>query len=163
MMLKFISKFPFFKIEKSGYIKVTVNNKKLTDHQKEMIKFITGILSINQIPINKIRFVFTPTFLYDIDNNSINPIFQIMIPNYPLRKHKPIIEIDKPVNSTTIKFVDYINIDDHQIIKPIVKASKKGVVMYINESNFDGIVGACNLDVCIAHHNQFLENFEYIT
>jgi len=162
-MIKLISKFPFIKFEKSGYITVSVNGKELTDHQKEMIKFVRGILSVNQIPINKIRFVFAPTFLYDIDKNEINPVFQLMIPKYPFRRKKGIIEIGKPLNTISIKFSDFVNIDDDEIIKPVVKASKKGVVMYIDEATFNGIVGACNLDTCIKHYNQTLENFEYNT
>jgi len=163
-MLKLISKFPFFKFEKSGYEKIVMNDHELTDHQKEQIKFIKGILSVNQIPTNKIRFVFTPSFLYDIDNNKINPVFTIMMPEkLGGRRKKPILEIGKPANSIKIKFSDYVDIDDYEVIKPVVKASKKGVVMYIDEHNFEGVVGAVNLDISIAHYNQFLENFEYNT
>jgi len=161
-MLKLTSKFPFFKIEKFGYERIVMNDHENTEKQKEMIKFVTGILSVNQIPINKIRFVFTPSFLYDINNDKINPVYQIMIPNkLGGRTKKPIVEIGKPENSITIKFCEYVDIDDYETIKPVVKASKKGVVMYIDEINFQGIVGACNLDTSIAFHYQLLENFEY--
>lgn len=154
-MIKFISKFPYFKIEKSGYERIVMNDHERTDHQKEMIKFVKGILSVNQIPTNKIRFVFTPSFLYDIDNDKINPVFTIMMPKkFGGRKKRPIVEIGKPENSINIKFREYIDIDDVDIIKPVVKASKKGIVIYIDERTFDGMVGAVNLDICIAEHNQ---------
>jgi len=161
-MLKFISKFPFLKIEKAGYERIVMNDGERTDHQKEMIKHVKEILSVNQIPTNKIRFVFVPVFLYDIDNDEINPVFTILMPkNLGWRNKKPIVEIGKPENTIRIKFNDYVDIDDYNLIKPVVKASKKGVVIYIDEFNFNGIVGAINLDISIAHYNQFLENFEY--
>jgi len=161
-MFKLIPKFPFFKIKKVGYKEIIMNDDVLTEHQKEMIKFVKGILSINQIPTNKIRFVFVPTFLYDIDNDKINPVFTIMIPKkLGWRKKKPILEIGKPKNTIPIKFIEYVDIDDYERIKPVVKASKKGVVMYINEQTFHGIVGACNLDATIEYHNQISENYEY--
>lgn len=163
-MISFISKFPYFKIEKSGYERIVMNDHERTDHQKEMIKFVKGILSVNQIPTNKIRFVFTPSFLYDIDNDKINPVFTIMMPkNFGGRKKRPIVEIGKPENSIKISFSDYVDIDDTDIIKPVVKASKKGVVMYIDELTFNGIVGAVNLDACIAEYNRLQENLNYNT
>jgi len=162
-MLKLTSKFPFFKVEKFSYEKIVMNDHENTEKQKEMIKFVTGILSVNQIPINKIRFVFMPSFLYDIDKDKINPVYQIMMPNLVNkgRKKRLILEIGKPENSFTIKINEYVDIDDYETIKPIVKSSKKGMVMYINEIDFQGVVGACNLDVCIDDHNQLLENYEY--
>ena len=157
-MLKLTSKFPFFKVEKFSYEKIVMNDHENTEKQKEMIKFVTGILSVNQIPINKIRFVFMPSFLYDIDKDKINPVYQIMMPKNEGRKKRPILEIDKPKNSFTVRINKYVDIDDYETIKPVVMSSKKGVVMYIDEINFEGVVGACNLDACIDDHNQLLEN-----
>ena len=161
-MIKLISKFPFFKIEDSGYERIVMNDHSPTDKQIELIKSVKETLSMNQIPINKIRFVFTPSFLYDVDNNKINPVFTIMMPKkLGWRKRKPIIEVDKPANSFTVRFCEYVDIDDAETIKPVVKSSKKGVVFFIDEKNFEGVVGACNLDASIAFHQQLIENFEY--
>jgi hypothetical protein len=163
-MLKLISKFPFLKVEKSGYERIVMNDHENTEKQMKLIKSVKETLSLNQIPTHKIRFIFVPSFLYDIDNDKINPVFVIMMPKkLGNKKKKPIIEINKPQNSIKISIMEYVNIDDHEIIKPLVKSSKRGVVMYLDEIDFQGVVGAVNLDISIAQHNQTLENFKYNT
>ena len=159
-MFKFISKFPFFKSRDDGYVKIVIKDRPKTKRQSDLVKKAKAVLSESRIPLNKIRFIFEPTFLYDIDANEINPVYSIMMPK---RKRKPIIEIDKPANSFTVKFCEFVDIDDAETIKPVVMSSKKGVVMYIDEKNFhlDYRVGAVNLDATIAFHQQISENFEY--
>lgn len=146
-MIKFTSKFPYITIVKGGYLNITMNNDELTQKQKDLIKFINGILSVDNVPINKIRYVFNYTFLYDIDNNVINPKYQVMKPTNLGWKKKPCIEIGKPENSIQINFVKYIDIDD--ITKQMVMISKRGVVLYVDEYQFDGEVGIINLDFLI--------------
>jgi len=146
-MIKFISKFPFISIVKSKYEIIVMNDNEFTSKQKEIIKFINGNLSVDNIPINKIRYVFNHTFLYDINNNEINPVYQIMKPiNFGWKK-KPCLEIGKPENSIQINFVKYIDIDD--ITKQMVMISKKGIVLYVEEYQFYGEVGIVNLDFLI--------------
>jgi len=159
-MFKLISKFPFFKTEDNGYERIVIKDRPKTKRQSDLVKKVKAVLRESRIPTNKIRFVFEPTFLYDIDANEINPVYTVMMPR---RKKKPIIEVDKPANSFVIKFCEFIDIDDDETIKPVVMSSKKGVVMYIDEKNFnfDYNVGAVNLDASIAFHQQILENFEY--
>jgi len=162
-MFKFISKFPFFKIEDNGYERIVIEERPKTKRQSDLVKKVKAVLSESRIPLNKIRFIFEPTFLYDIDANKINPVYTIMMPKNPGRKKKPIIEVDKPANCFTIKFSEFVDIDDAETIKPVVMSSKRGVVMYIDEKNFNFnySVGAVNLDASIAFHQQILENFEY--
>lgn len=148
-MIKFTSKFPYISIVKGSYLTIVMNNDELTPKQRELIDFIDGILSINSIPSNKIRYVFNRSFLYDIDNNKINPTYQVMRPINFGRKKKPDIEIGKPENTINITIGEHIDIDDFEIIKFFIKQNKKGVVIYINENDFHGIVGIIGLNSSI--------------
>jgi len=162
-MITLISKFPFFKIKKNKYNEIIINDNFRTEKQKELIKFIKGILSVDQVPINKIRFVFAPLFFYDIGNDKVNPIFQILLPEkYNSKKDRPIIEIGKSEKTIPIRFSEYVDIDDN-LIKLVLKHSKKGIVMYINENYFNGTVGIVNIDTVIEYYNQTIEDYELIT
>lgn len=151
-MIKLISKFPFIDFIKGSYQTIVMNDNYLTSKQRELIKFINGILSVDNISINKIRYVFTSSFLYDIDNNKINPVYQVMKPINFGRKKKPDIEIGKPENSITITFEEFVNIDDFEIIKMFMNLNKKGVVMYINENDFHRFVGIIGLNVNVENN-----------
>jgi len=127
------------------YEKHTIgNNGVAPDSHKELIKANKQLLLDNQVPINKIRFVFQPTFTYDVNNNIINPKYDIMLPingNTGLHaKDHPIIEINKP-NIKMIRVNSYDVDDNYEFIKNLIKKSKLGVViMLANEvvTLFDG-------------------------
>ena len=63
-MIKFTSKFPYISIVKGSYETIIMNNNELTPKQRELIDFIDGILSVNSIPSNKIRYVFNLCRIY---------------------------------------------------------------------------------------------------
>lgn len=145
-MIKFISKFPYISIVKGSYETIVMNDNELTQKQRELINFIDGILSVDSIPTNKIRYVFNHSFLYDIDNNKINPVYQIRrAVNFG--KKKLDIEIGKPENSHNINIIEYIDIDD--INKETVKSSKRGIVLFVEEYQFYGNVGIVDLDFIV--------------
>lgn len=83
-----IPQYPYIKFKKVNifegktiYEKRSVGNDgELLDWQKELITKNRNLLLDNQVPINKIRFVFQPSFEYDVDKNVINPIYDVMIP-----------------------------------------------------------------------------------
>jgi len=139
----FTSKFPFLKFKKRDtpyeYVRVPTNSTILTEREKVLIRKNKELLSLNQIPLNKIRFVFKSTFTYDVDNNIINPHYETFL---PLRKdgsgvvdsNAPIIEINKPKNLLKINVDTYKTDDSYALIKQMVKKSKKGVVIFLADN-----------------------------
>jgi len=118
-----------YKREKIGDIKP---NKE----QQGLIKRNRELLSHNQVPLNKIRFVLNPMFSYDIDKNEINPKYEVMI---PLRtdgsglfdKDAPIIEIGKPDKIMSVCVNSYRVDDNYKFIKETLKKSKRGIAIFI--------------------------------
>jgi hypothetical protein len=137
----FTSKFPFLKFKKRDtpyeYVLIfTQNLTILNEKEKVLIRKNKELLSLNQIPLNKIRFIFKPTFTYDVDHNIINPHYETFM---PLRKdgsgffddNAPVIEINKPKNLLKLAVDTYRTNDSYAIIKQMVKKSKRGVVIFI--------------------------------
>jgi hypothetical protein len=91
---------------------------------------------LNQVPLDKIRFVFNPCFTYDADKNIVNPKYEIFI---PLRKDgsglfdnkAPVIEFNKPEKLMMVSVSNYKVDDNYDFIKQMVKKSKRGVVIFI--------------------------------
>ena len=103
---------------------------------KLLIKKNRDLLSFNGINLNKVRFVFTPTFQYDLDADIINPNYVLLVPvgkNGLFKKTPPIIEINKPQNIATVTVNNYKFEDNYAFIKELTKKSKRGVVIYIIE------------------------------
>ena len=120
---------------KTAYQKHTVGGNTIDSKRKAFIRENQNILIANRVPINKIRFVLTPSFAYDIDNNEINPVYQIMLPvddkTGLFKKGEPIIEVGKPQNIIAINVGSYKLDDNYAYLKAILKRCKRGVAIFI--------------------------------
>ncbi len=149
----FLSTYPYVKIkninifkDKIVYEKHTLgNNGEISNSFKALVNTNKQLLLDNQVPINKIRFVFQPSFTYDIDNNIINPKYDIALPingnNGLFANDQPVIEINKPKNIMMIPVNSYKVDDNYEFIKSILKNSKLGVVIMLADeivTKFDG-------------------------
>jgi hypothetical protein len=136
----FISEFPFIKFKKrfspNEYMRVPSMPLNLNLKDKTLITRNRHLLSLNQIPLNKIRFVFQPAFSYDIDKDVINPQYETFI---PLRKDgsglfdnkAPVIEFGKPEKLVMIVVNNYKVNDNYVFIKQLLKNSKRGIVIFL--------------------------------
>lgn len=146
-------KIDLFKKEKSIYKKFTINGEPLTTEFQELIKKNRRLLLDNQVPINKVHFVFLPTFNYDINKNIVNPKYMVLMPvSLSTGKFTKDVKIsvDKPEHLATITVTDYRVDDNYGFIKNILKNSKKGVVIYICDDeylNFNGDTHGVDTDV----------------
>lgn len=117
------------------YEKHSMYYGEISESLKTLINTNKQLLLDNHVPINKIRFVFQPIFTYDIDNNIINPKYDILLPingnNGLFAKDHPVIEINKPKNMIKIPINSYCVEDNYKFIKHLVKNSKLGVVIMI--------------------------------
>ena len=140
--MNWLSKF-FHKINpfkgKPVYVKYPMGNKNPTPDQEKLIAKNRKLLLDNQVPINKIRFVFSPTFTYDVDKNIINPNYDVMLPvdvNGKLVKDAPVVEVNKP-NTMVLVGVDNYRVDDnYMFIKTMLKNCKKGLVIFLEDGVF---------------------------
>jgi len=114
-----------------------IGDKELTPYQKELILKNRNLLLDNNIPITKIRFIFHPTFTYDIDTDTINPKYNIMLPidqkTDMFLNELPIVEINKPKNIMGISVRSYSFDDNFAFIREIVKSTKKGIVIMLGD------------------------------
>ena len=159
-MLQLIRKFPFFKIIEvqtpPNFNTVIVNGEELTEIEKKQIKNAKDLFTRNEIPINKVRFIFDFTFTYDVDKDVVNPKYTVLVP----RKKKDdnhAIEINVPENLMTIEVGVYeTEYDYYNNVRSIIKSTKKGVVIKLNfKEQFSGLdhdVLMANLDNAIEFH-----------
>ena len=95
----FFGEINFFK-GRTMYEKRVLGSADITAVQQNLIKKNQNLLSDHGVPIGKVRFVFHPTFTYDVDKNVINPVYHAFFPmngNTGLfAKNEPVIEIGKP-------------------------------------------------------------------
>lgn len=109
-----------------------------SDDFRELIKKNRNLLSDNGVNLNKIRFIFQPTFTYDIDRDCVNPQYSVYL---PLRnddsglfdKHAPLLELGKPANLVTGTVNNYKFEDNYAFIKELTKKTKRGIAIYIIE------------------------------
>jgi hypothetical protein len=139
-LLLFTKKFPFVKFRKryspNEYHKVSVNELNSDEKLKKLLAENKELLLLNQVPLDKIRFTFQPTFTYDVDNNVINPKYEIFI---PLRedgsglfdKRVPVIEVNKPNRLVHISVNSYSVSDNYQFIKNKLQNNKRGIVIFL--------------------------------
>lgn len=172
--LEFIKKFPFIRKIKIRYVekKLNTDNNK-PDNFESLVHLNRNILLQNQVSINKIRFVYQPTFTYDVDNNNINPNYTIMHPvdndGFNVNTY-PIIEIGKPKNIIHVSVNSYKTFNNFQYLKEVLKSSKRGIVIFIcdycvvtNYGDFKGyseksyvsdeIIRFVNLDEAVSDNN----------
>lgn len=138
----FIPIFPYVKFKKryspNEYRRINVGDGQFGDDFKELLKKNKDLLFKNNINLNKIRFVFTPAFTYDIEKNVINPKYTVII---PLRtdgsglydKDAPLIELKKPKKLVYGTVKTYKIRDNYEFIREMIRDSRRGVVIYINK------------------------------
>jgi hypothetical protein len=106
---------------------------------RELVKWNKNILLDNQVPINKVRFVFQSSFTYDVDGDIINPKYRVMLPvdekNGLFVNNAVILEIDKPKTLIKIVVKSYRTDDNYAYLKAVLKYCKRGIVIYIGESD----------------------------
>jgi len=142
----FVSKFPFVRFEKIDvfkhkivYAKQRMSKTELTEKQRELIKYNRNLLLDNQISLNKIRFVFSPNFIYDKDNDVICPEYTIMLPlretNGSFDNNSPIIEINKPQNLVNVSVNNYKVYDDNYLfLRQLTRNTINGIVIYLADN-----------------------------
>jgi hypothetical protein len=156
-------KFPFIKIIPKivDYVSVIVNEKQLSDEEKRQLKEAKEILSLHQIPLNKVRFVFDVKFTYDVTNNIVNPRYVKLVPKKKT-KYDQSIAIDAPTDLMTILVGTYqTDYDDFKNVREIIRKSKKGVVITLNDLGtgkigLDYCILMANLDTAIDFHNNVI-------
>lgn len=160
-MMKLLPEFLIKIFRKKGepekYEAFLLNGNLMSKEQKEMLKISKKILNDNNVPLNKIRFVLEPSFMYDIDNDRINPTYRQLVSK---NKKAPIIEINKPENSMMIFLGVYKALDNYDMLKKLVKQTKKGVIILAG-NDYDDVIYLANLDDAIAHYNEIINQFEY--
>lgn len=144
----FSLRYPYVKIEKFRPFKKKIVYKPFNmggdsmindEILRELVKKNKALLLENRVPIGKIRFVFQPSFTYDIDKDVVNPKYQVMLPtdekNGLFVKDAAIIEIGKPENVIRINVRSYRTDDNYAYLKAVLKYVKRGIAIYIGESN----------------------------
>ncbi len=146
--LLFSRKFPFVKFRKrylpNEYHKVSINKIIPDDNFKKLLAENKELLLINQVPLDKIRFTSIPRFIYDIDKDIVNPVYDIFV---PLRedgsglfdKRVPVIEINKPSRLIGVSVNSYCISDNYQFIKNKLQKSKRGIVIFLADEFIAGI------------------------
>lgn len=139
--------YPYVKIEKYRPFKKKITYKPFDmggdsmnndEIMRELVKWNKGLLLNNQVPISKIRFVFQPSFTYDVDRDVVNPKYQVMLPvdeKGLFVKDAVVVEIGKPANIIRVNVKSYRTDNNYEYLKVILKYSKKGVAIYIGTDN----------------------------
>ena len=166
----------FFK-GRTVYERYTLGTTDVTAVQKNLIKKNQNLLTDHGVPINKIRFVFHPTFTYDVDKNVINPVYHAFFPmngdTGRFAKNEPVIEIGKPDKLIMVIVDNYKFSDNYEQLKMELKSCKRGIVIMINDemvndfltgepkpykfSVDDEVIRYANLDTKVAQYPQFAE------
>lgn len=126
---------------------------------QHLYKQCKDILTENQIPLRKIRFVYEKSFIYDVDNNKINPEYKKII---PVKRKHPIIEIDKPKNSMEVFLGEYRTEDNYAMLKQLTRNTKKGIAFLVH-ADIENVMWLTNLDDAVNHYWNMWEDFEYIS
>lgn len=149
----FIPMFPYVQFKevsifegKTVYEKHSMGDDgELQDWQKELVKINKALLLDNRVPINKVRFVFQPSFTYDVDKNIINPKYDVMLPingsNGKVNEKAPLIEIGKPSKFISVNVISYKVDDNYEFIKHMVKKAKRGVAIFIVDEMVTNLKG----------------------
>lgn len=139
----FSLRYPYVKIEKFRPFKKNITYKPFDmggdsmindEILRELVKRNKALLLDNQVPIGKIRFVFQPSFTYDVDRDVVNPKYQVMLPideKGLFVKDAAVIEVGKPENVIRVNVRSYRTDDNYEYLKSLLKYSKRGLAIYI--------------------------------
>ena len=158
-MIQFTRNFPYIRF----YKKLTsedYHDAQVTDNvsnDEEMVKISKNQLIDNKIPLTKIRFVSESSFTYDVDNDAINPIYKIILPK---KQRNPIIEIGKPENIMTVFLGENRTTNNYDLLKRILKKSKRGVVLQVN-TDYEEVMWLANLDGAVEFYMESRNIVEY--
>jgi len=119
------------------------NANLMSKEQKELLKSCRRIFTDNGVPINKIRFVFEQSFVYDIDKNAINPTYKQLVPD---NKKHPTIEIGVPQNIMTIFLGENRTYNNFELLKNFAKKSKRGIAVLVTDADYNDVIWLANLD-----------------
>lgn len=149
-MIRFTNKFPFIGFKKKiSLTKHTVDD--IPDNIKQnLIATSKEQLIENRIPLRKIRFVFEKSFMYDVDNNIINPPYKII---NPTKKKHSVIEIGKPKNIMTVFLGENRTYDNFTFLKQMMRKSKRGVALLVGD-DYDEVMWLSNLDNATEFYNE---------
>jgi len=148
-MIKFTSRFPFIEFVKTTtvqgkivYEKHEMGGDTLDARMQTIVSQNKKMLLEHGVPINKVRFVYQPSFTYDIDKNVVNPKYVTMIPINNATglfvKGEPVIEMGKPENLITINVDSYKTEDNYEFLKQEIKRNKRGIVIFIVDEMVNG-------------------------
>jgi hypothetical protein len=141
------------KNEQEKFKTYLVNGNLMSKKQQELIKSCKRVLMDHGVPLHKIKFVLEPSFMYDLDRNIINPTYKQLVPN---SKKMPTIEVGKSYNTMMIFVGEYRTWDNFTALKEILKKSKRGVVVWANDIDYNEMIGVANLDDAINYyHTQY--------
>jgi hypothetical protein len=162
-MIRFTNKFPFISFKKKltaidYYAPIDFNTHVVSNtNNQHLIAISKEQLINNGIPLNKIRFVFEKSFLYDVDNNNINPSFKTMI---PIKKKHPVVEIGKPERTILVHLGENITYNNFAHLKNLAHKSKKGVALLVGD-NYEEVMWTASLDDAIEFYNESFYGLEY--
>lgn len=145
------------KAESDKYETFVLNTSPMSKEQKELLKRCKRVLIDNKVSLNKIRFVFEPSFTYDIDKDIINPIYRQLVPK---NKKSPIIEIGVPRNVMKIYLGEYCALDNFFILKGMLKKTKVGVVVLVTEIDYYDTIYIANLDDAVTYYKLNSDDYD---
>jgi hypothetical protein len=97
--------------------------------------------------------------MYDIDRNAINPTYKQLVPK---NKKQPVIEIGKPKNLMTVVVGEYQTENNFDVLKNLIKKTKKGLIILANDVDYSTMIGIANLDDAIVYYHQHMFECEAI-
>lgn len=161
-MIRLVNKFPFITFRKKpltgeDYTTITLHNNPIEEIDATLLKICKNQLLSNGISIHKIRFVNETSFIYDVDNNVINPQYKVMMPN---NSKNPIIEIDKPLNTMRVFLGENRTDNNFELLKNITKKSKRGIVLLLSDE-LEEVMWTASLDDAAAYYGEMLKNLDY--
>jgi len=158
-MIQLIRKFPFIrfykKLTSEDYHGVSTTQGIVND--ENLVKISKNQLIDNRIPLTKIRFITDLSFTYDVDGDIINPEYKVMLPK---KEKHPIIEIGKPENIMTVFLGENRTSDNYDLLKKILKKSKRGIVLQVG-SDYDEVMWFANLDNAVEFYIESRNLMDY--
>jgi hypothetical protein len=181
----FIPQYPYVKFKeisifkgRTVYEKHTMGVKKPNKKQEELIRKNRNLLLEHRVPINKVKFVFAPSFEYDVDKNEVSPVYHVMLPingnNGLFAKGEPVIEVGKPRNLMLVNVGSYKFDDNYEYLKGLLKTAKRGIAIFIADEEItdldipykfsvdDEVIRLANLDTAVEHYGNVEQEIQTV-